>query len=160
MPAEQDRIPVGIYWDPQLWDDARAAFVSDLKHDPDPAPAFIAWLHRALEDHVARGPQGRAALGIERPEPRAPGQGQGRSRMSPLHPGTLDRVDDAVAADFEELDRLGGRSAFVQKAVTAAVAAARDRRPDRTLPPAPERLNNNPHRRRPLRKHSAAVAGS
>lgn len=150
MPAEQDRIPVGIYWDPQLWDEARAAFVSDLKHHPDPAPAFIVWLHRALEEHVARGPQGRAGLGIERPEPRAPGQGQGKSRMSPLDPGTLKRVDDAVAADFDQLDRIGGRSAFVQEAVTVAVDAARTRRPDRTLPAAPRRLTTNPHRIRPL----------
>ena len=157
MPAEHDRIPVGIYWDPQLWDEARAAFVSDLKHDPDPAPAFIVWLHRALEAHVARGPQGRAGLGIERPEARAPGQGQGKSRMSPLGPGTLQRVDDAVAADFDQLDRLGGRSAFVQEAVSAAVEAARARRSDRTLPPAPKRLSNNPHRHRPLRRSRQAV---
>lgn len=157
MPAEQDRVPVGIYWDPQLWDDARAAFVSDLKHDPDPEPAFIAWLHRSLEAHVARGPQGRAALGIERPAPRAPGQGQGMSRMSPLDPGTLQRVDDAVAADFEELDRLGGRSAFVHEAVTVAVNAARGRRPDGVLPPPPARLSTNPHRRRPLRRAALDV---
>lgn len=149
MPAEQDRVPAGIYWNPQLWDDARAAFVSGLKHDPNPPAAFIAWLHRALKEHVTRapgeGPRGKARgvqtadvvgptlpapagggrLGILRPEPRSPGQGR-QEQDDFAGPGTLEHMDHAVARDVEELDRLGGRSAFVHKAVTLAAAGTAD----------------------------------
>lgn len=158
MSASNDRIPVGIYWDPQLWDEARAAFVSDLKHDPQGPAAFIGWLHRALQLHAALSVQERAGLGVPPPEPRGRGQGQGKSRMSPLEADTVEMVDAAVAADFDELDKIGSRSGFVHEAVTVAVAAARARRPRRDLPPAPKRLNVNPHRRRPLRRGSDPVA--
>lgn len=149
-----DRVPVGIYWDPQLWDLARAAFVSDLLHDQDPPPAFIAWLHRALEHYAQLEPAGRSALGIDPPQPRGRGQGQGKSRMSPLNTRVLELVDQGVADDLRELGKMGSRSAFIHEAVTLAVQHARARNPEGELPPPPARLNTNPHRRRPLRRRA------
>lgn len=72
--------------------------------------------------------------------------------MSPLRSSTLALVDEAVSLDLEQLGKLSSRSGFVHEAVTTAVETARKRCPDGVLPPAPPRLNTNPHRRRPLRR--------
>lgn len=151
MPAD-DTVPVGIYWDPDVWDQARAAHVADLRYDPQAPAAFIQWLHRSLEEYAQRGPQGRATVSVSPPQRRGPGQRQGRSRMSPLRTSALALVDEAVSLDLEQLGKLSSRSGFVYEAVATAVETARKRCPDGVLPPAPPRLNTNPHRRRPLRR--------
>lgn len=153
-----DTVPVGIYWDPELWDQARAAYVADLRYDPQAPAAFIQWLHRALEEYAHRGPQGRATVGVSPPQRRGPGQGQGRSRMSPLRTSALELVDETVRQDLEQLGKLSSRSGFVHEAVTVAVETARNRCPGGLLPPPPARLNTNPHPRRPLRRLRASEA--
>ena len=61
----EETISTGAYWDPDTWQLARAAYVADLDNDPDAPDAFIGWIHRAIEQHVARGVRGRARLRLE-----------------------------------------------------------------------------------------------
>lgn len=88
-------------------------------------------------------------MSLSPPQRRCLGEGQGRSRMSPLRTSTLELVDEAVRQDLDQVGKPSNRSGFVQEAVTLAVETARNRCPNGVLPPAPARLNTNPHPRRP-----------
>lgn len=155
MPSREELVPVGIYWDLQLRDDARAAFVADRTHDPHAPVTFIDWLDRVLTEYARLDPQSRAALGVDPPPARGRGQGQGVSRMSLVRASTLKLVDAAIAGDLAQLGKTRSRSAFIQEAVTVGVGAARQRCPGGVLPPPPSRLPANPHPRRPLRRRRA-----
>ena len=141
--AVEETVATGIYWDPGTWQDARAAYVADLDNDPHCPDAFVGWLHRAIEDHVARGPAGRAHLQIPAPQGRT--GGRGLNRHHPLRASTRAALEEAVVSD-----RLGGRvlsrSSFVHEAVTVAVDQARTRA-GRSLTPVAGRLPNRPPRR-------------
>ena len=136
---------IGLYWDPETWSTARAAYLSDLDRDPQCPDAYIGWLHRVIELHIERGPAGRDAAGVEQP-PRRRG-GQGLTRTYPLNDDLVERMDDAIIDDRRDPGRALGRSGFVHEAVTLGIAAARSRRNDDMLPPAPARLPTRPRRR-------------
>lgn len=146
--AADEVIPTGTYWDRETWDLARSAYVADLDTDPDSPDAFVGWLHRALEQHVQRGPEGRAALQI--PPARRPQQGEpaGLSRTYPLRASTIDALEEAIIQDRQIARRMLSRSGFLREAVIAAARQAQARlATGATLPPAPERLPNRPVRR-------------
>ena len=145
-PEDEQRIPTGLYWDPQLRADARAAYVSDLDHDDQAPESFLAWLHRALDAHARRSPAERAGYTIHQPN-RGRHQGRGLSRMSPLKVSTLALVDAAIIDDRRQLGRLQSRSGFLHEAVTVAVEEAIHRRGGRPLPAVTGRLPNHPIRR-------------
>lgn len=136
---------IGLYWDPETWSTARAAYLSDLDRDPQCPDAYIGWLHRVIELHIERGPSGREAAGVEQPSRRR--GGQGLTRTYPLSDDLVERLDDAIIDDRRELGRALGRSSFVHEAVTLGIAAAVSRREGRGLPPAPTRLPTRPRRR-------------
>ena len=142
---QQGSSPIGLYWDPQVWSTARAAYLSDLDRDPQCPDAYIGWLHRVIELHIDRGAAGRAAAGVEQPQRRR--GGQGLTRTYPLSDDVVERMDSAIVADRRDLGRALGRSGFVHEAVTLGIAAAISRRDDATLPPAPARLPTRPRRR-------------
>lgn len=144
MVSEDVLVPTGIYWDPQTWDLARAAYVADLDSDRRCPDAFVGWLHLILEDHAGRTPQERAQLDISTPARRR--EGQGRNRTYPLRSSTLDLVESAIVADRRECGRVVSRSGFVHEAAVMAIAAARARL-GRELPDPPARLPNRPVRR-------------
>lgn len=100
--AVEETVATGTYWDPDTWQDARAAYVADLGNDPDGPDAFVGWLHRAIEEHVARGPAGRAHLKIPAPPGRT--GGRGLNRHHPLRASTRAALEEAVVTD-----RLAGR---------------------------------------------------
>lgn len=153
MSSDQDVIPVGIYWDQQLWDLARSAYVADLDSDPASPDAFVGWLHQAIEKYAVRTPATRAQLLAELDAEAGPeagvgvgAGGRGISKTYPLKQRTIDALEQAIVDDRRDLGRMVSRSGFVQEAVRAAAAEARRRR-GRELPPAPARLPNRPPRR-------------
>ena len=143
MDGVEETIATGTYWGPATWQDARAAYVADLDNDPDSPDAFVGWLHRAIEDHVARGAEGRARLEIPAPEGRT--GGRGLNRHHPLRASTRAALEDAVVAD-RLAGRVLSRSTFVHEAVTTAVDQARTRAGG-SLVPVVGRLPNRPPRR-------------
>lgn len=142
---EESTGPVGLYWDPETWATARAAYVSDLDRDPQCPDAYVGWLHRVIEQHVDRGSTARAAAGVQSPARRR--GAQGLTRTYPLDHELVARMDEAIIDDRRELGRALGRSGFVHEAVTLAIAAATARRDDGVLPPPPARLPTRPRRR-------------
>lgn len=143
MMGESDS-PVGLYWDPETWGRARAAYVSDLDRDPECPDAYIGWLHRAIERHVERGHLARAEVGIEQPARRR--SGQGLTRTHPLKVSLVERMGEAIADDRRENGRFLGPSAFVHEAVTLSIDEAIVRRGSE-LPPPPVKLTTRPRRR-------------
>jgi len=139
----EDRVSVGAWWEPATWVRARSAYVWDLDHEPAAPAGFIEWLHWVLEEHVARGPEGRAELGIAT---RATiGADEGRNRHHRLRVGTLAAVDQAVVAD-RRAGRILSRSAWIHEAVTAAIADAERRAGTLPTIPADVRLPNRPNK--------------
>ena len=135
--------PVGTYWDPATWNQARSAYLSDFDRDPECPVAFVGWLHRALEVHARLSPAAREEMGIELPGRRR--DGQGISRTYPVQVSVLTQVDEAIVDDRRTLDRVLSRSGFVHEAVVTAIAAARERRGSE-LPPPPAKLPTRPRR--------------
>lgn len=143
---QENSSPIGLYWDPETWSTARAAYLSDLDRDPQCPDAYIGWLHRVIELHIERGPADRAAAGVEPPARRQ--GGQGLTRTYPLVDDLVERMDDAIVDDRRELGRALGRSSFVHEAVSLGIVAATARRDDGQLPAAPAKLPTRPRRRR------------
>lgn len=44
VPGES-RESIGAWWDPEVWQRARAAYMYDLRHHPEAPAGFIQWLH-------------------------------------------------------------------------------------------------------------------
>lgn len=147
----------GIYWKPSLWALARSAYVADLDTDPECPDAFVAWLGRALEQHAARTPAQRAAIGEDPQLHNATGNGANRSH--PLRVTTIEALEEALILDRLELGRVVSRSGFAHEAVVAAAATARERL-GRPLPPPPARLSNRPPRRAPGRRPADTPASN
>ena len=138
----ETRVATGAWWDPQLWQRARAAYVYDLDHHPDAPAGFIQWLHWVLDAHVARGAQGRAALGV--PARAVITAGAGLTRNHPLREATRAAIERAIIDD-RRAGRLMSRSSWIHEAVVVAVDDA-ERRAGGVLTAVPEgrRLPNQP----------------
>ena len=138
----ESRVATGAWWDPQMWARARAAYVFDLDHHPDAPAGFIQWLHWVLETHVARGPQGRAALAVP---PRAVIVATaGLNRNHPLRASTRAAMEHASIVD-RQAGRMMSRSSWIHEAIAVAVEDA-EKRACGTLRPVPDgqRLPNQP----------------
>ena len=138
----ESRVATGAWWDPQMWARARAAYVFDLDHHPDAPAGFIQWLHWVLEAHVARGPQGRAALAVP---PRAViAATAGLNRHHSLRTLTRAAMEQAIIDD-RQAGRMMSRSSWIHEAIAVAVDDA-EKRAGGTLTPVPDgqRLPNQP----------------
>ena len=128
---------------PGTWQDARAAYVADLDNDPDGPDAFVGWLHRAIEDHVAQAGGQAPQLQIPARRGRTAGRGRTGTTRCGRPPAPRSRTPSLA-------DRLVGtvlsRSTFVHEAVTVAVDQARTRAGG-SLTPVVGRLPNRPPRR-------------
>lgn len=140
-----ETVPVGVYWDRHTWDRARAAYVADLDTDPDCPDAFIGWLHRALQRHIARTSRQRAAAAKDL---QPPAGGQGVSKMHPLPIQLVDALEQAIVDDRQRSGRMVSRSGFVRESAQQAATEAEQRLGKALLPP-PGRLPNRPPRRAP-----------
>ena len=138
----ETRVATGAWWDPQLWQRARAAYVYDLDHHPDAPAGFIQWLHWVLDAHVARGAQGRGALGV--PARAVIAADVGLNRNHPLRETTRSAMEQAIIDD-RRVGRLMSRSSWIHEAVVVAVDDA-ERRAGGVLASVPEgrRLPNQP----------------
>ncbi len=139
----EDTISTGTYWDPDIWQLARAAYVADLDNDPNSPDAFIGWLHRAIEQHAARGIRGRARLRAEH-SPIGDGR-RGFNRHHPLRASTRSALEKAIVEDRRTGGVMLSRSGFLREAVIAAVDASR-RRAGGELLMVTGRLPNHPVR--------------
>ncbi len=151
--ATESRESIGAWWDPEVWQRARAAYMYDLRHHPDAPAGFIQWLHWVIEAHVARGVRGRSLLELParrelsgKPDPEHPEKVVGLTRHHPLRADLVEQIDQAIRAD-ERAKRYLTRSAWIQDAVRAAIADA-DHRAGRRLPKLPDgtRLPNQPRK--------------
>ena len=151
--AAESRESIGAWWDPEVWQRARAAYMYDLRHHPDAPAGFIQWLHWVIEAHVARGVRGRGLLELParrelsgKADPEHPEKVVGLTRHHPLRADLVEQIDQAIRAD-ERAKRYLTRSAWIQDAVRAAIADA-DQRAGRRLPklPAGTRLPNQPRK--------------
>ena len=151
--ATESRESIGAWWDPEVWQRARAAYMYDLRHHPDAPAGFIQWLHWVIEAHVARGVRGRSLLELParrelsgKADPEHPEKVVGLTRHHPLRADLVEQMDQAIRAD-ERAKRYLTRSAWIQDAVRAAIADA-DQRAGRRLPklPAGTRLPNQPRK--------------
>lgn len=141
--GQPEMVRTGIYWQREVYDLARSAYVADLDATPAGPEFFVEWLRKALEEHAELTPTGRADRSAELPQTTP---GRGFNQMYPLPAELLDQVEEAIAEDRRELGRAASRSAFVREAVLVAVEAARRRRGG-TLPPPPNQLPNRRPRR-------------
>jgi hypothetical protein len=119
----EETISTGAYWDPALWQMARAAYVADLDNDPNAPDAFIGWIHRAIEQHAVRGVRGRARL---RAEHSPTGEARrGFNRHHPLRASTRFALEHAIIEDRRTGGVVLSRSAFLREAVIVAVNESR-----------------------------------
>ena len=147
-PEHEGVVPVGLYWDREVWVLARAAFVSDLDHSRgEPAETFIDWLHAAIRAHAGMAPADRSEVVVPPTPVRERGDSKGVSRMSPLAVQLVATVDQAIVEDRRQCGQLSSRSSFVQDGVLIAIEEARRRRPTGQIPMLTGRLPNNPVRR-------------
>lgn len=138
----ETRVPTGAWWDPQLWQRARAAYVYDLDHHSDAPAGFIQWLHWVLDAHATRGAQGRVALGV--PARAVIAADVGLNRNHPLRETTRAAMEQAIIDD-RQAGRMMSRSSWIHEAVVVAVRDA-EKRAGSMLPPVPDgqRLPNQP----------------
>lgn len=141
----EDTISTGAYWDPDLWELARSAYVADLDNDPNAPGAFIGWIHQAIELHAARGVAGRARLRTEDSRSPVGVARRGFNRHHPLRVSTRAALERAIIEDRRAAGVVLSRSAFLREAVSAAVDAARGRAGGE-LRPILGRLPNHPVR--------------
>ena len=151
--ATESRESIGAWWDPEVWQRARAAYMYDLRHHPETPAGFIQWLHWVIELHIRRGVRGRRVLKTPpkrelagKADPQHPDKVVGLTRHHPLRADLVAAMDAAIRADQDD-DRYLTRSAWIQAAVQAAIADA-DGRAGRQLPPLPDgiRLPTQPRK--------------
>ena len=133
---------MGVYWPRGVWALARSAYVADLDSSPENPGTFAKWLVAAVEQHLARTPAERAAIGEHLDKHST---GRGTSRAHRVGAELIAAIEQAIITDRRELGRVVSRSRFVLEAVTAAAANARQRL-GRPLPPPPRLLANRPPR--------------
>lgn len=128
-------VRVGIYFHPDEFDRAKAAYLADWQHGGQ-ADTFARWIAAAMDTHARRTPQERAELA----KPRPTGQGSGGSRSFTLPADSVTRMRAAIAADQAE-NRWPTDSGWCGEAISAAADLA-ERKSGGKLPPAPPRLPN------------------
>jgi len=141
--ATESRQSIGAWWDPEVWQRARAAYMYDLRNHPEAPAGFIQWLHWVIELHIRRGVRGRRLLGTPqrrelagKADPEHPAKIVGLTRHHPLRTDLVAALDAAIRAD-QDGDRYLTRSAWIHHAVQAAIADA-DSRAGHRLPPLPD----------------------
>lgn len=110
-------VQMGVYWPREVWELARSAYVADLDSDPERPAVFARWLVAAVDQHLARTPAARAAIGERLDEHTA---GRGTSRAHRVGEEFIDAIEQAIITDRRELGRVVSRSRFVLESVTAA----------------------------------------
>lgn len=133
--AAAGTVRIGIYFHPEEFDRAKAAYLADWQHGGH-ADTFARWIAAAMDTHAARTPQERAELAT----PRSPGQGSGGSRSFTLPADSVARMRAAISAD-QAANRWPTDSGWCGEAITTAVARAEEKSGGQ-LPPAPPRLPN------------------
>lgn len=142
-PSAAGMVRTGVYWQREVHDLARSAYIADLDATPAGPEFFVDWLRQSLEEHASLDPQARADRAAQLPELTP---GRGFNQMYPLPADLLEQVREAIVEDRKQLGRASSRSAFVREAVLVAVETARRRRGG-TLPPPPHQLPNRRPRR-------------
>lgn len=131
--SEDPTVRVGMYLTARAFEDARAAYLADWKAGGE-ASTLAAWVGSAIVAHAARGPEGRRALDpVSVPEP-----GKGITRTFAIPAEAVRHMRSALEAD-RDAGEWSSESAWCVRAVTAAVAVAKERGP---LPVPPKRLPN------------------
>lgn len=135
--AKASTLLLGIYMRPELYADAKAAFIADFDHRPEPEDAFQRWVSRAIREHATKTPAKRAAAAAQADE--YTGEGAGRSWTVPIFTDDSDLMDEAITEDRRTGTALHDRSPFAVDALRVAVAEARHRAGG-ALPEPPARL--------------------
>ena len=133
---------IGLYFQEQVFQDAKSAYLVDLDSQPDPATSFARWVGQVLDRHNRLTPERRAQVAKTLGEEPKGGNGFSRSFMIPA--STVADMDEAIKQD-RKAERFVSASQYATEAVKASIADAR-RRNGGTLPVPPARLPNKPNR--------------
>lgn len=134
-PARGTTSRIGIYFHPEQFDTAKAAYLADWQAG-GVADTFARWIAGALDEHARRTPQQRTQLA--RPQERADTRGNSRSFNLPVD--TVARMRSSINAD-QTAGRWPSDSAWCGDAIAAAVNQAKQRAGG-NLPTPPARLPN------------------
>lgn len=127
---------IGIYFHPEDFTAAKAAYLADWSSGHGDADTFARWIAHTLDTHAARTPAQRADLA--RPDRTEAGSGSTRSFNLP--DDTVERARAAIVQD-QKANRWVSVSDWCGDAVATAVEAARERAGG-DLPAPPTRLPN------------------
>jgi len=133
---------IGLYFQEQVFQDAKSAYLVDLDSQPDPATSFARWVGRVVDRHNRLTPERRSQVAKTLAE--EPKGGSGFSRSFVIPASTVTEMDEAIKQDRKS-ERYVSASQYASEAVRAAIADAR-RRNGGTLPIPPTRLPNRPTR--------------
>lgn len=131
---------MGIYFHPEIFEQARSAYLVDFDALPDAPDSFARWIAHALDTHAGRSAQKRRAIVGALPEEAAAGAGFSRSFEVPAV--TIADMNTAISTD-RRAGRVTSRSQFAAEAIRDGIEAAKIRAGG-VLPPAPARLPNKP----------------
>lgn len=133
--GESATVRLGIYFHPEEFDRAKAAYLADWQHGGQ-ADTFARWIAAAMDTHARRSTQERAVLA----KPANRDRGSGGTRSFTLPADSVGRMRAAIAED-QAVNRWPTDSGWCGDAVAAAVGLA-EQRAGGQLPPAPPRLPN------------------
>lgn len=127
---------IGIYFHPEDFTAAKAAYLADWSSGQGDADTFARWIAASLDVHAGRSPAQRA----DRARPARTEAGSGSTRSFNLPDDTVERARAAIVQD-QKAHRWVSVSDWCGDAVATAVEAARERAGG-DLPAPPARLPN------------------
>ena len=132
----------GLYFQEQVFQDAKSAYLVDLDSQADPATSFARWVGEVLDRHNRLTSERRAQVAKTLGEEQKDGSGFSRSFQIPA--STVTDMETAIKQD-RKIERYLSASQYAMEAIRAAIADAR-RRNGGNLPTPPARLPTGPRR--------------
>lgn len=134
----------GLYFQAQVFQDAKSAYLVDLDSQADPATSFARWVGDVLDRHNRLTSERRAQVATTLGEEAKDAASAGFSRSFQIPASTVTDMEAAIKQD-RKLERFLSASQYAMEAIRAAIADAR-RRNGGTLPTPPARLPTGPRR--------------
>jgi hypothetical protein len=112
---------IGLYFQEQVFQDAKSAYLVDLDSQPDPATSFARWVGQVLDRHNRLTSERRAYVAKTFGEEPKGRNGFSRSFMIPS--STVTNMDEAIKQD-RKAERFVSASQYATEAVRPSIADA------------------------------------